>query len=358
MKLSYLCMTGYDGPAPGIEVWPASPEYCDPQTAQKSYARYLDMVETAEKLGFDWVSVSEHHYAPYQMTPNPMLMASAIIQRTKKVRVALLGPLVPLNNPVRLAEEVAMLDALSGGRMEVLFLRGTPNEHKTYDTVADKTKGMTQEGIDLILKAWTTKAPFSWEGDNYKFSTISIWPQITQKPHPPVFGSGNSEDSVVFAAKRRIGIAFSFAPPEVVERWINLYRHECAKEGWEPTPEHVIYRGITYLAETDEQAHADMNAYFGAKAEESAKLQSATLGGPPILDLVAKPYFIGGPETMIRKFEALRDIGVGICDLPFVVGTPAQQRRALELFGETVLPVVQGWDMSAFPKPLQALAAE
>src|SRR3546814_18341459 len=114
MKLSYLCMTGYDGPAPGIEVWPASPEYCDSDVAQNSYARYLHMVETAEKLGFDWVSVSEHHYAPYQMTPNPMIMASAIIQRTSKVRVALLGPLVPLNNPVRLAEEVAMLDALSG----------------------------------------------------------------------------------------------------------------------------------------------------------------------------------------------------------------------------------------------------
>src|SRR3546814_3742084 len=65
--------------------------------AQNSYARYLHMVETAEKLGFDWVSVSEHHYAPYQMTPNPMIMASAIIQRTSKVRVALLGPLVPLN---------------------------------------------------------------------------------------------------------------------------------------------------------------------------------------------------------------------------------------------------------------------
>src|SRR3546814_9081484 len=73
MKLSYLCMTGYDGPAPGIEVWPASPEYCDSDVAQNSYARYLHMVETAEKLGFDWVSVSEHHYAPYQMTPNPMI---------------------------------------------------------------------------------------------------------------------------------------------------------------------------------------------------------------------------------------------------------------------------------------------
>lgn len=358
MKISYLCMTGYDGPAPGIEIWPASPEFCEPETAHKSYTRYLEMVEAAEALGFDWVSVSEHHYAPYQMTPNPMIMASAIIQRTSNVRVALLGPLVPLNNPVRLAEEIAMLDAISGGRMEVLFLRGTPNEHKTYDTEAAKTKSMTQEGIDLILKAWASEKPFSWEGDNYNFSTVSIWPHITQKPFPPVFGSGNSEDSVVFAAKRRIGIAFSFAPPEMVEKGINLYRAECAREGWEPTPAHVLYRGITYLAETDEQADAEMGAYFGAKAEESAKLQSATLGGPPVLDLIAKPYFVGGPETMIAKFEVLRDIGVGICDLPFVVGTPEQQRRSLELFGKTVLPVVQSWDMSSFPAAQKAIAAE
>ncbi len=358
MKASYLCMTGYDGPAPGIEIWPASPEFCRPAVAQASYARYLDMVETAEALGFDWVSVSEHHYAPYQMTPNPMIMASAIIQRTKRVRVALLGPLVPLNNPVRLAEEVAMLDALSGGRMEVLFLRGTPNEHKTYDTPVERTKKMTQEGIDLILKAWTSEQPFAWEGEQYRFNTISIWPHITQQPHPPVYGSGNSEDSVVFAAKRRIGIAFSFAPPEVVKGWIELYRAECAKEGWEPTPDHVIYRGITYCAPSDAQAEADMVAYFGKQAEEQGKLQSATLGGPPVLDLVAKPYFVGGPETLVEKFRTLHEIGVGVCDLPFVVGTPEQQRAALELFGKEVLPVVQGWDNSRFATPLEAATTE
>jgi alkanesulfonate monooxygenase SsuD/methylene tetrahydromethanopterin reductase-like flavin-dependent oxidoreductase (luciferase family) len=358
MKLSYLCMTGYDGPAPGIEIWPASPEYCEPAVAQRSYARYLDMVETAEGLGFDWVSVSEHHYAPYQMTPNPMIMASAIIQRTKRVRVALLGPLVPLNNPVRLAEEVAMLDALSGGRMEVLFLRGTPNEHKTYDTAAELTKKMTQEGIDLILKAWTTQAPFAWDGDEYQFNTISIWPRITQQPHPPVFGSGNSEDSVVFAAKRRIGIAFSFAAPEVVKGWIELYRSECAKAGWEPTPNHVIYRGIIYCADTDAQAGADMMAFFGQQAEVSSKLQSATLGGPPVLDLVAKPYFVGSPATLIEKFRVLHEIGVGVCDLPFVVGTADQQRASLELFGKQVMPVVQSWDTSHFADLAQAEAAE
>jgi alkanesulfonate monooxygenase SsuD/methylene tetrahydromethanopterin reductase-like flavin-dependent oxidoreductase (luciferase family) len=348
LKVSYLCMSGYDGPAPGIEIWPASPEFCDSAVAQRSMQRYLDMAVCAEDLGFDWVSVSEHHYAPYMMTPNPLIMATAISQRTRRVRIALLGPLVPLINPVRLAEEIAMLDALSGGRTEVLFLRGTPNEHGTYDTVTEHTRAMTQEGIDLILKAWREREPFSWQGTHYQFKTISIWPTISQKPNPPVFGSGNSEESVIFAAQRKMGIAFSFAPPEAIKKWIELYRKEAAKFGWTPTPNQILYRGITYLAPSDEQAHADMAAHFGAKAEEAARLQSKTMGGPPLLPLVLKPYFVGGPETMIKQFQALRECGVGITDMAFVIGTPEQQRRSLELFGQKVLPVVQSWDSTQF----------
>jgi alkanesulfonate monooxygenase SsuD/methylene tetrahydromethanopterin reductase-like flavin-dependent oxidoreductase (luciferase family) len=345
-------MTGYDGPAPGLEIWPASPEYCDPAVAQKSMRRYLDMAVLAEESGFDWVSVSEHHYAPYQMTPNPLVMAAALSQRTARVRIALLGPLVPLVNPVRLAEEIAMLDALSGGRVEVLFLRGTPNEHGTYDTVPEHTRAMTQEGIDLVLKAWREEQPFSWHGTHYDFSTISIWPRISQQPTPPVYGSGNSDESVVFAAQRRLGIAFSFAPPEVVRNWIDLYRRECARVGWEPTPNHIIYRGITYAAETDEQAIGDMRAFFGAKAAEAARIQSKTLGGPPLVPLVLQPYFVGGPETLIERFRAIYDCGVGITDLAFVIGTPEQQRRSLEMFAKTVLPTVQAWETTRFRSPI------
>src|SRR3546814_3400261 len=83
---------------------------------------------------------------------------------------------------------------------------------------------MTQEGIDLILKAWQEDEPFAWKGENYDFSTISIWPRVMQKPHPVVYGSGNSEESIRFAATRRLGIAFSFAPPEAVQKWIEMYR--------------------------------------------------------------------------------------------------------------------------------------
>lgn len=358
MKVSYLCMTGFDGPAPGIAVWPASPSYCEPAVARRSMNRYLDQAARCEELGFDWVSVSEHHYAPYQMTPNPMIMAAALTQRTSRVKIALLGPLVPLNNPVRLAEEIAMLDTLSGGRMVVLFLRGTPNEHGTYDTPAAATRSMTQEGIDLILKAWQEREPFSWSGDNYKFSTISIWPRVQQEPHPIVYGSGNSEESLTFAAERRLGIAFSFAPPAMVKTLVKRYHEEADRAGWAPTADHVIYRGLTYVAETDAEAQADAEAFFGNRAAEEAQMQSKTLGGPPVLPLILHPYFLGSPKTVLERYDELRDCGVGVTDLAFVIGSPEQQARSIELFGDRVLPELRRQDRQGTRSEELVAAAE
>ena len=117
------------------------------------------------------------------------------------MKIALLGPLVPLINPVRAAEEIAMIDALSHGRVVVLFLRGTPNEHATYGTNPAETREITQEGVQLILRAWTEPQPFGWEGKYFRYRTISVWPRTVQDPHPPVFYSGNSDELAEFAGK-------------------------------------------------------------------------------------------------------------------------------------------------------------
>jgi alkanesulfonate monooxygenase SsuD/methylene tetrahydromethanopterin reductase-like flavin-dependent oxidoreductase (luciferase family) len=335
-------MCPYDGPAPGLEIWPAAAHFCDPEIASESLQRAIAMCAHADALGFDWVSVSEHHYAPYIMTPNPMVMAAAISQVAKRAKIALLGPLLPLSNPIRVAEEVAMLDSLSGGRVVVLFLRGTPNEQKTFGTVGD-TRGMTQEGIDLIRKAWTHHEPFAWNGEHYQFEIVSVWPRPRQDPHPPLYGSGNSEESIAYAAERRMGIAFSFAPPEVAKKWIAVYRRESARYGWTPTPEHIIYRGITYAADTDAQAGAEMMAFFGQKAAESAKLQSATLGGPPLVTLVTEPYFVGSSATILERFATLRDIGVGVVDMVFGIGSPEKRKAVMDVIARDILPIVQHW---------------
>jgi len=343
MKFSFLAMSDYNGPAPGMEVWPVAPQYCDRDIAAKSYQNTIALAQHAEALDFDWISVSEHHYAPFMMTPNPLLMASTLIPIIKKAKIALLGPLIPLNNPVRIAEEIAMLDALSGGRIVSLFLRGTPNEHNTYDTPKEDTRGMTQEGIDLILKAWTEPEIFNWQGKHYQFSNISVWPRSMQIPHTPVYGSGNSNESVSFAAKRKMGIAFSFAAPETVKKWVDLYKQEAEKEGWQPTPQHVLYRGISYVASSDEKAQSDMAVFMGEKVAAAAKLQSKTMGGPTNAPLISEPYFVGGPETLVERFATLRDCGVGVVDMNFPIGDLEQRKTSMALFAEKVMPIVKSW---------------
>jgi len=300
--------------------------------------------DDAAAFAFDWVSVSEHHYAPYMMTPNPMIMAAALTQRVKRAKIALLRPLLPLLNPVRVAKEIAMLDCLSGARIDVLFLRGTPNEHKTYDTPADQTRGMTEEAIDLICKAWRESAPFRWDGKYYKFNTISVWPRVSQFHHPPLYGSGNSQESVLVAARRKLGIAFSFMAPENCVELIDLHKTEAAKAGWQPAADHVIYRGLTYVPDSNAQAMEDMSAFFGARSAEQAKLKSSTLGGPPIAPLILQPYFVGDPQTVTERFRALHNIGVAVVDSVYGVGTHLQQVAAMERFAKNVLPAVHSWN--------------
>ncbi len=221
------------------------PAACDREVASKSLQRTIANCKRAEDLGFDWVSVSEHHYAPYMLTPNPLVLAGALSQQVTHAKIALLGPLLPLANPVRVAEEIAMLDSISGGRVVVLFLRGTPSEWRIYDDVTETSREMTQEGIELILKAWTEPNGFAWTGKHFNFPNVSVWPRTRQEPHPPVFGSGNSEESAIFAAKHKLGLAMSFMPSQAVKRIVNLYKDEAKKTGWTPTPDHILYRAMS-----------------------------------------------------------------------------------------------------------------
>ena len=113
MKASFFATAAYAGPR--ADGWPVAPGLCDRKLASQSLRRALDSCRRADDLGFDWISVSEHHYAPLMLTPNPLVMAGAVSQATSRARIALLGPLLPLANPVRVAEEVAMLDSLTAG---------------------------------------------------------------------------------------------------------------------------------------------------------------------------------------------------------------------------------------------------
>src|SRR5581483_4623304 len=116
MKAALFSPVPYMGPA-GRGVWPVPASGYSAETAERSMQLSLEQFEAADQLGFDWVTVAEHHYAPMSLTPNPMVLAGALTQRVKNARIALLGASIPILNPVRVAEEFSMLDTLTGGRI-------------------------------------------------------------------------------------------------------------------------------------------------------------------------------------------------------------------------------------------------
>jgi alkanesulfonate monooxygenase SsuD/methylene tetrahydromethanopterin reductase-like flavin-dependent oxidoreductase (luciferase family) len=341
---------------------PLAPKHFEPERSLASTQANFELLERAEELGFDWVTVSEHHYST-SMTPNPIVAAAAVSQRVKRARIAVFGPTLPLLNPVRVAEELAMLDNLSGGRIMAGFLRGTPPEYLTYGTNPAESRALFEEGVELILKAWSEPEPFGWEGVHYRFRTIAVWPRPLQQPYPPIMVSGNSRASLSFAARHRFNIGFSFPNPSAAGANFERYRAEAAAQGWTPTAENAFYRQNIYLAESDEQAWEAVREYgigLGAgnwrqsSAGVSAPSPAAAMmrdiagrvgtGGPSSATDHLTPPFAGSPDSVVRQLEAAAAAsGASGFDLIFKPGHLPMELavRSLNLFGREILPVLQ-----------------
>ena len=238
MKASLFCAARYIGAAPH-DIWPLSGEYYSGDAAVQSMQTTFDQFRCADEFGFDWVTVAEHHYSGFSLTPNPMVMAGALSQLVRRAKVAVLGPTVPILNPVRVAEEFAMLDTMSGGRLVAGIMRGTPNEYVTYNINPAESRDRFAEALHLIRRAWTETRPFGWLGRYYQYRTISIWPRPVQQPHPPLYMSGSSPEAGEFAARNHIGIGFAFTTVPLARSAVQHYR-ACARDaGWEPAAEDV-----------------------------------------------------------------------------------------------------------------------
>jgi alkanesulfonate monooxygenase SsuD/methylene tetrahydromethanopterin reductase-like flavin-dependent oxidoreductase (luciferase family) len=241
---------------------------------------------------------------------------------------------------VRMAEEIAMLDALSHGRVVVLFLRGTPNEHYTYGAIApEATRAVTQEGVQLIRKAWTEPKPFAWESEHFAFKTVSVWPRTVQDPHPQIFYSGNSDESAQFAGRNHLSVAIGFAGVEGVRRQVEVYRAAARAAGWEPTRDDVLFRGRMIVAEDDTQADEIANRIAPGMRTAAARGTTGGAGGGDPTAGIAGLQFVGGPESVLAKARALHEAGVGILDVA-VIG--AGMQRALETFATKLAEPLRG----------------
>jgi alkanesulfonate monooxygenase SsuD/methylene tetrahydromethanopterin reductase-like flavin-dependent oxidoreductase (luciferase family) len=176
----------------------------DAEAGRANMRTTLDMAREIDELGFDHVSVSEHHYFPLIATPNAAVFAAALSQVVRCAKIAFLGPIVSVSNPVKVAEEIAMLDQLTGGdRLLVYLLKGTPNEHQYYGMQWDEARARSQEAALLIKKALTEPEQFAWHGQFWDFPVVSVWPGATTKGHPPIYTSGSQPETFEFAAATR-----------------------------------------------------------------------------------------------------------------------------------------------------------
>ncbi len=356
MKVSFFETVRYRAPEPLPSEWPVPSSAYDPDAGAEAYRSMIERLEYVEELGFDWVSVSEHHYSPRILTPAPIVSAAFIAARLKKITIALLGPIVPHSNPVRVAEELAMVDTMAHGRLVVGLLRGTTNEALTYDLNPAEARERTDEGMELLLKAWTEPQPFGWQGRHFKYRTVSIWPRPLQQPHPPTYALGTSRESCAFAARHHLGCGVSYGPFEVVAKSTRYYREQCARHGWQPAPEQIIYRANMLLAETDEEAHELLQkqpkqAPFAMRAgvrDAIMTLDSRNIAGEaraPNVSGVLPTTFIGSPDTVVEQVRRCRaEVGAGVLDLslhPPGSSDVEALMRALELFGKKVLPRIR-----------------
>jgi len=365
MKAALFNPCTYTGPV-ARSGWPVPATTYSSDIAEETFATALEQCRLADEVGYDWVTVAEHHYAPFCITPNPMVLAGALTQVVKRAKIALLGADIPILNPVRVAEEFAMLDTMTGGRVVAGMLRGTPNEYITYNVNPAESRERFAEALTLIRMAWSEPEPFGWQGRYYQYKAVSIWPRPIQKPHPPIYMSGSSPESGEFAAMNRVGLGFAVTTLPLAVRAARHYREQAAIAGWTPTPDDIIYRLNCYVADTDDQAMADMAEFTHGPAagvslaltrdaersiasagyygrEEAQRTRTTLARNADLRERIELGQIvIGSPDTVVAQVRRIREeLGAGILDLIPRPAVGARAMRSIELFGTKVLPAIR-----------------
>ena len=341
----------------------------DPVKGADEYESHMDLLVRAEELGFDAIAVNEHHQTAYGMMPAPNLIASALIQRTKRVKIAVLGRALPLsNNPLFIAEELAMLDNLSRGRLIAGFVRGIGTEYHSTGVNPVFSHERFHEAHDLIVQAWTRPGPFEFEGEHYNFKYVNCWPRPYQQPRPPIWiPSQGSSETVKWAADpaRKYQFLVTFSSTDLVARYLTAYRDQCTQFGYECAGDQLGWAVPVYVADTDEKAKEEagraLETLFGdflpnpwemllppgytsmSSMKQTMKLRASLGKVRPTADqlIASGTALIGSPTTVRQKIREMVDrTGVNslVTMLQFGTLSDALTRRNMDMFASEVMP--------------------
>jgi alkanesulfonate monooxygenase SsuD/methylene tetrahydromethanopterin reductase-like flavin-dependent oxidoreductase (luciferase family) len=345
----------------------------DRQAGQDLYDGCLTLDRRADELGFDGIVLGEHHYATNSTLPSPNLMAAALAATTKSARIVLLGNCLPLHNPIRLAEELAMIDVLSHGRLVSGFVRGGPREYFSYGANIKDGRALFEEESELIIKAWTEPEPFEWHSEHYDFGLVSVIPRPMQQPHPPLIMAANTAESIEWAARHHAALITAFSSIDAINEVFGYYRKYAREQcGWEPGPEMTGVSRQAFVGTDDEAAREEARPYLAqlygrraqlwdrpeirqmAKERVTERSYAYSTHGPrtmPVGSTRDDPEaqtsafdhhcVAGTPDVVTRRLiedQAAMGSGLLLTSLPFGPMPPSVAMRSLELFGKEVLP--------------------
>jgi len=343
----------------------------DREAGRALYRRYIDELVRAPRLGFDGVGVNEHHQTAYGMMPSPIVIASILARETEAGKIAILGSAIPLrDHPLTLAEEHAMIDTISGGRLITGFVRGIGAEYHVFGANPANSHERFHEAHDLIIEAWTRDGPFAFEGKHYHFQYVNTWPKPYQRPHPDIWiPSQGSQETIEWAAHpdRKYTYLHTFSPVRQLARFLEMYRETAAGYGYTASNEKLGWAVPIYVAETDEEALREARPHIEMMRNKLLRMPMEMLLPPGYLsmrsmqrvlkakamieqDLTAEMlmehgmFLCGSPRTVRRQLLDYRDelgFGVLVCLLQFGTLPEDLTARSTELFAEEVIKPIR-----------------
>ena len=330
---------------------------------QAVYDSALEQMLAAEPLGYHSVWIAEHHFNDYGLCPAPPVLASFVAARTSTVRLGMGVSLLPLHHPVDLAESLAVLDVVSGGRLDVGIGRGgTLQDYQTFQSDRADARARVEEGVALIQQSWSG-VPFDFQGRFHSAERVHVRPRPVQRPHPPLFIACNSEDSVQSAARLGLPTLSSFfVPVDELQRRHRLYRDVARAAGRSPGELQALAHQswgmrVVHVAPSREEALAAVEAPFMGYQQKMAILRSDSTGGTvpnsfdrsllrlrPFQDYLATGWMLLGTADEVRDGLQQYCEATGYRRVLLLMALPGLATelalRSMRLFSEKVAPAM------------------
>jgi alkanesulfonate monooxygenase SsuD/methylene tetrahydromethanopterin reductase-like flavin-dependent oxidoreductase (luciferase family) len=333
----------YEWPNPTLGSW------------RRLFEEGLEQIQYAEEMGYDFVLVAEHHFSNYGMSPAPLLQALQIAQRTRRLRIATAALVLPIWQPLRLAEEVAVLDNLTDGRFICGIGRGyQSHEFGRFGVAAEDSRGRFDECLEVLLRAWTCDESFTYHGRHIQIpEPVVVWPKPLQRPHPPLWVAGSSEDTIRLAAERDMvllttGFVGLAGIRSTAATWVRARRAAGRSiDGLE-----MGIQATTCVTETEAEARANLRyARWQNRANRSLRRGAVTNGaveggpydGEPSEDDFFDALYYGSPATVTAKFRRLAEAGATMVSTWMMAGGIEHDKimKSIRLMGEEVIPALR-----------------